>query len=40
MFYREVLVGVFNLFSKRQKRARGELPDVYVCELGQSNLPA
>jgi len=25
-------VGVFDLFSKRQKRARGETPDVYVYD--------
>ncbi|CAG2148299.1 STM4504/CBY_0614 family protein [Cupriavidus numazuensis] len=28
-------MGVFDLFSKRQKRARGEMPDVYVYD----NLP-
>ena len=25
-------MGVFDLFSKRQKRARGEVPDVYVYD--------
>lgn len=25
-------MGIFNLFSKRQKRARGEMPDVYVYD--------
>lgn len=28
-------MGIFDLFSKRQKRARGEVPDVYVYD----NLP-
>lgn len=27
-----MVVGVFDLFSKRQKRARGEVPDVYVYD--------
>lgn len=27
-----MVVGVFDLFSKRQKRARGEMPDVYVYD--------
>lgn len=27
-----MIVGVFDLFSKRQKRARGEMPDVYVYD--------
>ena len=27
-----MVVGIFDLFSKRQKRARGEMPDVYVYD--------
>ena len=25
-------MGIFNLFSKRQKRLRGEMPDVYLYD--------
>jgi hypothetical protein len=30
--YRRSFMGVFNLFSKRQRQARGEMPDVYVFD--------
>ena len=26
------MIGVFNLFSKRQKEQRGEIPDVYIYD--------
>jgi hypothetical protein len=28
----KTMIGVFDLFSKRQKALRGELPDVYVYD--------
>jgi hypothetical protein len=31
-------MGVFDLFSKRQKRARGEMPDVYVYDVLPQSL--